>query len=87
MKILNIYYHPQFRRSFSNLPREIKETAKRKIILFKNNPFATLLETHKLRGKLKEQWSFTVKGQYRIVFIFENNNVIFLDIGVHDIYR
>ena len=87
MKISNIYYHPQFRRSFLNLPEEIQKIAEKRIILFKNNPFVLSLKTHKLHGKLKEHWSFTVKGQYRIIFIFENNDVIFLDIGFHDIYK
>ncbi|TSC95004.1 MAG: hypothetical protein CEN87_16 [Parcubacteria group bacterium Licking1014_1] len=87
MKISYIYYHPQFRRSFLNLPRKIQKTAKIKTILFKNNPFTSSLKTHKLSGKLKEHWSFVIGGQYRIIFIFEDNNVIFLDIGTHDIYK
>lgn len=87
MKIFSIYYHPQFRRSFLILPEEIQKAAKLKIILFKNNPFAYSLKTHKLFGKLKEHWSFVVKGQYRVIFIFEKNNAIFIDIGTHDIYK
>jgi addiction module RelE/StbE family toxin len=87
MKISYIYYHPQFRRSFLNLPKETQKEAKKKIILFKNNPFSASLKAHKLHGKLKEHWSFIIKNQYRIIFIFENNNAIFLDIGPHDIYK
>lgn len=87
MKISRIYYHPQFRKSFLDLPKEIQKAAKGKIILFKNNPFTSSLKTHKLSGKLKKHWSFTVKGQYRIIFIFEGDSVIFLDIGPHDIYK
>lgn len=87
MKVSHIHYHPQFRRSFLDLPKEIQEATKRKIILFKNNPFTSSLKTHKLSGKLKKHRSFTVKGQYRIVFVFENNNAIFLDLGPHDIYK
>lgn len=87
MRISNIYYHPQFRKSFLDLPESIQGIAKVKIILFKNNPFDPSLKTHKLHGKLRNQWSFTIKGQYRVVFIFEKTDVIFLDIGVHDIYK
>lgn len=87
MEIPHIYYHPQFRRSFLNLSSDIQRAAKAKIILFKNNPFNAVLKTHRLHGKLKNHWSFTVKGQYRTIFIFEKNSVILLDIGIHDIYK
>jgi mRNA-degrading endonuclease YafQ of YafQ-DinJ toxin-antitoxin module len=87
MRISNIYYHPQFRKSFLDLPENIQSIAKIKIILFKNNPFDPSFKTHKLHGKLKNQWSFAVKGQYRVVFIFEKTDAIFLDIGNHDIYK
>jgi mRNA-degrading endonuclease RelE of RelBE toxin-antitoxin system len=87
MKISNIYYHPQFRKSFLNLPKDIQRKAKEKTKIFKENPFSHSIGAHKLHGKLKNQWSFYVKGQYRIIFIFDNNDVIFLDIGPHDIYK
>ena len=87
MNVTNIYYHPQFKKSFLNLPKDIQRKAKERIKIFKANPFFPLLDTHKLHGKLKEQWSFCIKGQYRILFIFDNNGAIFLDIGPHDIYK
>ena len=55
--------------------------------LFLNNPFDTRLETHKLHGKYKEYWAFTVTGQYRIMFLFmEKESVGFINIGTHSIY-
>ena len=87
MKISSIYYHPQFKKSFYRLPKDIQKKTKQKVKLFRENPFHPLLDTHKLHGKLKEQWSFYIKGQYRILFIFDNNDAIFLDIGPHDIYK
>ena len=87
MKISDIYYHAQFRKSFLGLPLDIQKKARERIKIFKENPFYPSLNTHKLHGKLKEQWSFSVKAQYRIIFIFDNNSAIFLDIGLHDIYR
>jgi mRNA-degrading endonuclease YafQ of YafQ-DinJ toxin-antitoxin module len=87
MRVSHIYYHPQFRKSFLNLSTDIQRIAKNKIILFKGNPFDLSLKTHKLHGKLRSHWSFTVKNQYRIIFVFEGVDVILLDIGVHDIYN
>ncbi len=87
MKISNIYYHPQFRKSFLRLSKDIQKKAKERVKIFRENPFHSLLDTHKLHGELRNQWSFYIKGQYRILFIFDNNDVIFLDIGPHDIYK
>ena len=87
MKILNIYYHPQFKKSFRRLPKNIQRKAKQRVTIFRENSFNSSLDTHKLHGKLKDQWSFCVKGQYRILFLFDNNDAIFLDIGSHDIYK
>ncbi len=88
MQISNIYYHPQFRKSFLNLPEDLQKIARVKIVLFRNSPFNSALKTHRLHGKLKNHWSFTVKGQYRIIFIFQQeSDVIFLDIGPHNIYN
>ena len=87
MKISNIFYHPQFRKSFLRLPKNIQRKAKIKEKIFRENPFYPLLDTHKLHGKLKEQWSFCVKSQYRVLFIFDDSDVTFLDIGPHDIYK
>lgn len=52
---------------------------------FIENPFAESLRTHKLSGKLKERWSFTVEYDLRVIFRFlENGNAIFEEIGSHD---
>lgn len=87
MRVSNIYYHPQFRKSFLRLPKDIREKAKERVKIFRENPFHPSLDTHKLHGKLERQWSFSIKGQYRILFIFDNTEVTFLDIGPHDIYK
>jgi len=69
------------------LPKNVQKKAKERIKIFKESPFHPSLDTHKLHGKLKEQWSFCVKGQYRVLFVFDNTDVIFLDIGPHNIYK
>jgi len=86
-RISNIYYHPQFSKSFLRLLKNIQQKAQERVKIFRENPFYPSLDTHKLHGKLKEQWSFCVKGQYRIIFIFDDNEAIFLDVGSHDIYK
>ena len=54
--------------------------------IFIHNPFDKSLKTHKLSGKLKDLWAFSLEYDLRIVFYFENNhqNAVFIDIGSHD---
>jgi addiction module RelE/StbE family toxin len=85
--MIKIYFHPQFKKSYKKLPLTIKKKAEIKEKLFRENPFHPALKTHKLKGKLKDIWSFSVDNKYRIIFIFDNNDVIFLDIGGHEIYE
>jgi addiction module RelE/StbE family toxin len=55
--------------------------------VFMNNPFSRELKAHKLSGKLKGLWSFSVEHDIRIIFYFTKDNpvsAVFVDIGTHD---
>ncbi len=52
--------------------------------IFVNNPFEPILKTHKLSGKLKDLWAFSVSYDQRFIFEFKDNNTIIAkDIGTH----
>lgn len=88
MPIYVIKVSDRFRKLYSRLPQEIKELAKKKEFIFRENPFDPSLDTHKLHGKDKDIWSFSITHKYRIKFIFiSENKVLFLEIGTHDIYQ
>ncbi len=54
-------------------------------INFGKKSFDEQLRTHKLSGKLKKLWSFTIEYDVRVIFYFvEKDKVIFIDIGKHD---
>jgi addiction module RelE/StbE family toxin len=58
-----------------------------KLELFINDPFDSRLKTHKLSGKLKDLWSFTIEYDCRVVFYFTNDKpkkAVFVDVGTHD---
>ena len=79
---------PKFEKSYRRLPNEIKEKAKEKELIFRENPFNHSLKTHKLSGRDKNCWAFWVDYSYRIKFIFlSKREILFLDIGTHDIYK
>ncbi len=55
---------------------------------FRNDAFDPRLRTHKLKAKLSEYWAYSVNREYRILFRFLNpHEVIYYDIGTHEIYR
>ena len=85
--MIKIAFSSSFKRAFK---RRIAGDAERenrfriKIESFKNNPFESSLKTHKLSGKLKDYWSFSVEYDVRIIFYFvDDENVLLIDIGSH----
>lgn len=74
-----------FDKRYKKLPPKIKEKAKEREKIFREDAFDSRLRTHKLHGKEKDVWAFWVDCTYRIKFIFlENGYILFLDIGTHD---
>lgn len=83
-----IRYKPSFVREFKKLSVELQSEALERIELFKDQRNHEKLKTHKLHGKLKEFYSFSVTYSHRIVFSYESEDtVVFLAIGDHTIYR
>jgi mRNA-degrading endonuclease YafQ of YafQ-DinJ toxin-antitoxin module len=55
--------------------------------LFITDPFNLKLKTHKLSGKLKDLWSFSLDYDLRVVFYFTKDKpkkAVLVDIGTHD---
>ena len=85
---MEIVLSSRFKKSFRKLHPRIQKKAIEKSAIFKNEPFNLRLDTHKLHGEKKEEWAFSVDYSYRISFVFlKDGNVIFTDIGTHDIYE
>jgi len=85
---MKIYYSSKFAKEYKRLSRKIKLTAEKREIIFRKDPFNPSLKTHKLIGKLKEYYSFSVDYQYRIIFEFAGKSTIwFHSIGTHEIYK
>lgn len=56
------------------------------IELLELDPFHSSLRLHKLQGKLNDYHSVSINMSYRIVidFIFQEKEIIPIDIGTHD---
>jgi mRNA-degrading endonuclease YafQ of YafQ-DinJ toxin-antitoxin module len=58
-----------------------------KVERFIRDPFDPVLKTHKLSGRLKDFWSFSLGYDSRVVFYFTDGKpkkAVFIDIGTHD---
>ncbi len=85
---MRIQTNSLFNRQYRKLPKSLKEKAKEREVLFREDPFHPLLNTHKLHGKDKEFWAFYIDYKNRIKFIFlEKDTVLFMEIGDHNIYK
>lgn len=83
-----IDYSPEFKRLFKKLPIAIKKEAVEREKIFRLNIFSKNLKTHKLSGKLKGRYAFSISYTHRIVFSYINKEyVIFHSIGSHNIYK
>ena len=88
MLIRSVTVTSRFERQYKKLPKTVRETAKEKETIFRINPFDASLDTHKLHGKEKTAYAFSVNLRYRIKFVFlEERSVLFLEIGTHGIYK
>ena len=85
--MIEIAFSSSFKRAFKknvagNASLEMRFWER--VELFKKNPFDPKLRTHKLSGKLKDLWSFSVEHDLRVIFSFaDQTRVIFVDIGSH----
>ena len=87
-RIESIEYSHRFLKEMSRLPKRIIDEAQKKELIFRANPFDPRLRTHKLHGKEKELWAFWINHRYRIKFFFATDTlVVFVEVGLHDIYE
>lgn len=86
---MEVSFSSAFKKTFAKRIRgTISETEFwNRLEMFTNEPFNTKLKTHKLSGKLKGLWSFSIEQNLSVVFYFTKDKpskAVFVDIGSHD---
>ncbi len=85
---MKIVYSPYFSRKFKKIPKELKKIVLERELIFRRDPFDPRLKTHKLHGKLKNHFSFSITYKHRILFEFlSEDEVLFIDVDDHSIYQ
>jgi addiction module RelE/StbE family toxin len=86
--MIKLAYSPAFQWAYKKLYKNNPARQilfQDKISLFLKDPFHTQLRTHKLKGRLKDFYSFTVEYDVRVIFYFvSDSEVVLEDIGSHD---
>lgn len=80
-----ITYSKAFKKHYKKLSDTEKKQMKKKLKFFVENPTHPSLRTKKIQGT-DGIWESSVNMDIRIIWFYENNELIFLlDIGHHDI--
>jgi addiction module RelE/StbE family toxin len=54
------------------------------LIVLSNNPESPKLKLHRLKGKMKNYFSFSITSNYRVIYKQINKTIILVDIGTHN---
>ena len=88
MQIRQINYSSHFIRALKKLPHRETELVRERLKIFQNNCFDPRLKTHKLKGKMKDYWSFSITHSHRVLFEFLGTGKAgFVDVGERSIYK
>lgn len=74
--MIQIKYQKAFIKEFKKLPKAQKLKLIELESLFRRNPFHPQLHSKKLQGKLKNQYSFRITREYRVIFEFLEEGMV-----------
>ncbi|QPH39901.1 type II toxin-antitoxin system RelE/ParE family toxin [Pedobacter endophyticus] len=86
---MEVAFSEPFKKAFKKrvLNKPVETAFWIKLNYFTEDPFNPKLKTHKLSGKLKGSWSFSIEYDLRVVFYFTSDKpvkAVLVDIGNHD---
>ena len=88
--IKKFHYTSRFKQKLQSFSKEERHEIIEEMNAFADDPFALHLLTHPLRPPMTNKYSFSVLPDLLIIFGFlkpDKSEVIFYDIGTHDIYK
>jgi len=80
-----VFLSTKFQKRFKKQTEATRQAAREQEKIFLKNAHDPQLETHKLHGKDKDAWAYSVTRKIRIKFVFISTDIVmYLDIGTHD---
>lgn len=82
---MQIEYSKKFIKEFKKCPENIKTNFKKRLELFINDQYSSILNNHPLIGELKNYRSININGDWRAIFeeLDDGHIVYFVAIGTH----
>lgn len=78
----------RFSKNFSKLcksrEKKFKSLVEEKIEVLLVNPRHKSLRLHKINLKGDQAWSISVDMKIRVLFVYSDNGIILVNIGIHD---
>ena len=88
--MVKIAFSGEFFRKLKRAHPDVQEEALYRLELFKDKSNHNFLKVHKLKGKLSDNYSFSVTYKVRIIFKWFNkskDHALILTIDDHDFYK
>ncbi len=86
--IEKVEYTSHFLSLWKKLPKELHVEVLEREKIFRKDCFDSRLTTHKLHGRHKDLWSFSITHKHRILFRFVTENTVeFIAVGDHSVYQ
>ena len=80
---MKIERHRLFRKGYKKLPRQVQLAFQERVALFVQNKYDPILHNHALSGEYLGKRSFNVTGDYRVIFVEQEDLVVLYLIGTH----
>ena len=83
---LDVTFEKHWLKYLNKLTDKEKDNLKTRLAMFKEDIFDKRLKTHRLKGNLKEYYSFSITYSDRIIFrLLDDSEILFIEVGSHDI--
>ncbi len=80
---MKIIFHKNFKKQYKKLPEKTQQYFDRRLVLFLDNEEHPLLHCHPLKGEMIPLWSMNITGDFRALYIKNDDTVTFHFIGSH----
>lgn len=84
---MRVFFTHRFLKMANALPVDLQKEVQEKVNLFREPENHQALKVHKLKGSLKDFFSFSVNYKTRVVFEQGKEGVTLHAVGDHDVYK
>lgn len=80
---MEVVFNKKFKKAIVKLPKNVQERFREKFALFIQDQFHPLLNNHSLHGEYNHTRSINVTGDYRALYIKNEEKIVFIAVGTH----